>query len=145
MLTSGVHYNKHLQSAWIKYGESNFKFGILEVCSKEELDEKEIYWINKFNANNTKYGYNQTLGGHGVYGYKHSLSNINLFKSRTLTEENNPNSKLDVLKVHEICELLIKGLSIYKIAEMFRVSKSTIQLIKEHKSWKSVVSQYSFI
>lgn len=39
----------------------NFTFEILELCSKEELDEKEIYYIEKYKS--FEYGYNKTLGG----------------------------------------------------------------------------------
>jgi group I intron endonuclease len=34
-----------------KYGKENFKKEILEYCSSiEEMEKKETYWINKFNA-----------------------------------------------------------------------------------------------
>lgn len=47
-----------------KYGTDNFLFEIIEECSKEKLDEKEIYWIKYFN---TYYkGYNLTTGGHSI-------------------------------------------------------------------------------
>lgn len=32
MLNLSVHPNKHLQSAWNKYGEKHFVFKILETC-----------------------------------------------------------------------------------------------------------------
>jgi len=41
-----VHYNKHLQSAWNKYGESNFDFVIIEKCIKNDLLEREQYYLN---------------------------------------------------------------------------------------------------
>lgn len=42
-------------------GIENFNFEILEECDIKELDEREIYWINKFD---TFYnGYNLTQGG----------------------------------------------------------------------------------
>lgn len=57
--------NKHLKSSFIKYGINNFKidkeFDI--AYNKEELNEKEIYWINYYNATNPKYGYNKKEGG----------------------------------------------------------------------------------
>lgn len=59
------HYNKrHLQYAWNKYGEENFDFIILEKCKLEELDEREIYWINFYKTNIREYGYNYESGGH---------------------------------------------------------------------------------
>lgn len=41
-------------------GIENWFFEILEECSKEELNEKERYWINFYRSN--EYGYNQTRG-----------------------------------------------------------------------------------
>lgn len=58
------HYNIHLQRAWDKYGSSNFDFYILELCDKRYLDEKEIYYITKYDT--FKNGYNRTSGGKGV-------------------------------------------------------------------------------
>lgn len=34
-LNHGRHENSHLQSAWDKYGENNFEFVILELCSEK--------------------------------------------------------------------------------------------------------------
>lgn len=45
-----------------KYGKENFDFTILEECPKEQLNEKEIYWIDKYNT--YQKGYNATIGGH---------------------------------------------------------------------------------
>jgi len=57
---------KILNNAIKKYGKSNFKKEILEECSsKEELNEREIYWINKLNSMDTNIGYNIATGGHG--------------------------------------------------------------------------------
>ncbi len=38
----------------------------------EELKSKEKQWINYYNSNNPKIGYNETDGGDGSFGYKHS-------------------------------------------------------------------------
>ena len=54
--------NSILHKAIKKYGEFNFSYEIIEECLKEELDEKEIYWINYFNSMIPN-GYNQTPGG----------------------------------------------------------------------------------
>ncbi len=48
-----------------KYGKENFKKEILEVCTKENLGEREEYWINYFNAVESNDFYNirsQTSG-----------------------------------------------------------------------------------
>lgn len=57
-----------LYNAFRKYGINNFKFEIVELCLESELSEKEKYWINYYNSYNN--GYNETLGGEGVHGYK---------------------------------------------------------------------------
>ena len=46
-----------------KYGIENFKFEILEECQREELNEKEIFYIEKYNSYYD--GYNSNLGGQG--------------------------------------------------------------------------------
>mgnify|MGYP001777153918 FL=1 len=46
-----------------KYGSENFSIKELEECSLEELNDKEIYWIEKLGS--FKYGYNATIGGDG--------------------------------------------------------------------------------
>ena len=49
-----------------KYGINNFKKEIIEECyNKDELNEKEKYWINYFNATNKNIGYNISDGGTG--------------------------------------------------------------------------------
>ena len=42
--------NYPLYRALIKYGIDNFDFIILEECSIEKLNEREIYWIEKLNT-----------------------------------------------------------------------------------------------
>jgi group I intron endonuclease len=64
-LLLNTQQNKHLQRAWNKYGEGNFKFEILELCSELQLNDREIYWISKLNSTDSKYGYNKKYGGEG--------------------------------------------------------------------------------
>lgn len=52
---------KPLYRAMRKYGVHNFNFKILEECSEDQLQEKEIFWIGHYNSYKT--GYNATLGG----------------------------------------------------------------------------------
>lgn len=69
-LNKGIHYNLHLQRSWNLYGQDNFEFLILEICSEDELNSKEMFYVEQFDA--YKNGYNQTCGGDGSLGYKHS-------------------------------------------------------------------------
>lgn len=43
-----------------KYGWDNFELEIIELCSLEELKEKEIYWIAYYDT--YYHGYNETKG-----------------------------------------------------------------------------------
>ena len=58
-LGSGVILTKAIE----KYGKENFKKEILEICEKEELDDKEKYWIAYYNAFEDDNFYNKTEGG----------------------------------------------------------------------------------
>lgn len=92
-------YNKHIFYAIKKYGFNSFEINEeLDIAySPEELDNKEIYYIDKFNSFNN--GYNKNIGGNGnrglfgksnsFYGKKHNdktkkyLSEINIGKKAT--------------------------------------------------------------
>ena len=62
-LNNKKHRNIYLQRAWNKYKEDNFEFYILEICDISLLDEKEIYYIDKFDCLNSQWGYNIEPGG----------------------------------------------------------------------------------
>ena len=87
-LNKGCHVNRHLQSAWNKYGAAAFSFYVIAEAPKEDLSALEIQWIKKLDTANK--GYNLTLGGEGQFGryltdeQKKHLSEIN-------TGANNPN------------------------------------------------------
>lgn len=63
-LRNNRHHNSPLQNSWNKYGESKFKHSIIEVCQREELNDREIYWIKQCNSIVKHSGYNLTTGGY---------------------------------------------------------------------------------
>lgn len=71
-LKKNNHYNKYLQRSWNKYGEDNFEFYVVEFCEESFLDEKEIFYIEKYKSNIRKFGFNLTNGGEGTAGYKYT-------------------------------------------------------------------------
>lgn len=47
----------------LKYGVENHKFEIIDVCLKEELNYKEIFYIELYNSTSREKGLNCTTGG----------------------------------------------------------------------------------
>ncbi|MBO5388913.1 MAG: GIY-YIG nuclease family protein [Lachnospiraceae bacterium] len=71
-LVGSIEIDRALQT----FGLSKFEYGVLEQCKSEELDEKEIYYIAKYD---TYYnGYNNQLGGRktGQNKYDSIIKNI---------------------------------------------------------------------
>lgn len=84
-----------LKKAIKKYGKKHFEKQILEICfSKDELNLKEMQWIEFFDAVNSPDFYNITSGGTGGNTYrflsKVRLENIKQIKKEQNKGENNP-------------------------------------------------------
>ena len=60
----GYYNHRPLYNAFNKYGIENFIVEELEECNTEEVNQKEIEYINKFDTYSN--GYNATLGGEGA-------------------------------------------------------------------------------
>ena len=92
--------NTYFHNAIKKYGVDNFIVEKLEECNIEDLNEREIYYIAKYNT--FKDGYNLTIGGDG---------------NRTLLLDD---------KYEEISSLYLSGFSSNKIATLYKVDKASI-------------------
>lgn len=92
--------NTYFHNAIKKYGVDNFIVEKLEECNIEDLNEREIYYIAKYNT--FKDGYNLTIGGDG---------------NRTLLLDD---------KYEEISTLYLSGFSSNKIATLYKVDKASI-------------------
>lgn len=53
--------NIHLIRAWHKYGRHFFRYSVLEYCDKRLLQEKELFYIQKYNTIDRNFGYNIRL------------------------------------------------------------------------------------
>ena len=81
--------NKHFDSAIKKYGWDNFEHIILdEKLSEQEASQKEKYYIQLYNTFDRRYGYNKTLGGEGILGYKFSEKQKEIMRQNNLGEKN---------------------------------------------------------
>ena len=68
-----INNGTHFHNALLKYGVDKFHLYLLEECTIDKLNEREIYYISIFNS--YKDGYNMTPGGAGVDGYKYTDEN----------------------------------------------------------------------
>lgn len=99
--------NMAIKKAILKYGKENFSIEVLEYCNIEDLDCREIYYINFYNS--YKEGYNSTLGG---------KSGAKPLKLKTIEQQ-------------ECVDLYKLGFSLRNIAKEFNVDKATIKHIIE--------------
>ena len=59
-----------------KHGEDAFTFYVIETCDDDVVNERERYWIEKFDTYKT--GYNLTYGGEGCIRDQSTLKHINM-------------------------------------------------------------------
>ena len=95
------------------YGFDNFDFEVLEECSLNELNEKEMYYISQYNSLYPN-GYNKTKGGNEPH--TNVLKNLN-----------------DVKEIQEL--LKTSALSNIDIGNMYGVSDQTICDINSGRLW----------
>ena len=104
-------YNHLIHKAIRKYKPENFSFNVVEQCSEDELDQKEINWIRIYDCcvlDGKDKGYNMTRGGEG-------------------------SSSIDVYKVYELWD---SGLSINEIANALHCGRHAISVrVKEYENY----------
>ena len=106
---NGSQYNIPLYKAIRKYGLNNFSFEILEECIKTKLDEKEQFYIQKYNSNNPIFGYNLTAGGSASKPSK--LSNEEILKIYYLLSSTNL-SEEEIGKQFNVSQRYISSLNL---------------------------------
>jgi group I intron endonuclease len=137
-------YNSPLYVAIREYGLSNFSISILEECSIEMLDEREIYWIKETNA--TECGYNRSEGGKLLHPNINSPEAKEKRRQSFMNNENNrgehhPRAKLKEQQVVEIRQRYIDGESIDDIWKDFKdiyPSRETFKNIIFGKTYKYI-------
>lgn len=61
MLDKGLHDNSYIQKSYTKHGKDSFKFEVIEYCESFKLIDKENYYINYYNSNDSRFGYNLAI------------------------------------------------------------------------------------
>lgn len=116
-----------IKKAITKYNRENFKKEILEYCkTKEELNEKETYWINKFNSTNPEIGYNVLKIGNSSLGYKHTEETKEKLKKNRIGKK--------------LSDLHKKNISQGNIGR--KVSKDTRKKISEKLKGKTITKEH---
>jgi len=134
---------RYLNNSIRKYGKDNFSVELIEVCELDKADEKEIYYINKYNSLYPN-GYNLTKGGKNFtihqpeeklilnstkekrgrdFGYTHKEETIEKMKQYHL----NKNMNLDYVQTRKknISDKLTK---VYETKRIERLSQMIINL-----------------
>ena len=117
--------NTYFHNAIQRYGAENFTVETLEECEVSQLDDREIYYIAKYNT--FKKGYNLTIGGGG--------------KKKIVSDD----------QYDEIQALYLSGFSSHKIAALYNVDKTTIvkilklQGVKIRESKKISINHQEFL
>lgn len=147
---------KILKQSINKYGKENFKKVILEYCiSLDDLNEKEISWIEKLNARNRDIGYNISSGGNFGDTITNNpnkeeickkLSLANKGKKRTEQQKLNYSK---ALKNHKVSDETRKKQSKTRRERNIKPSlkniESTIKRLKENYSGENNINAKTFI
>lgn len=120
---SNKSYYNNFYKAIREYGLDNFEFDILEECSEEQLNEREIYWIAFYDSYNN--GYNMTPGGDGI---------------KSNEGEDHPRHKLTEKQVYEIRERYANHEYCYRVYEDYKtlIGESGFKKIWNGYTWTKV-------
>lgn len=91
-----------LYQAFRKYGHTNFTFEVLEECSADLLDQREVYWSIQYNSL-VPNGYNMVECGSSSYGEynqnsKYTTEQIYYIRKSVYTDLKTPEQVLDEVK-----------------------------------------------
>ena len=129
-LRNNKHQNDYLQKSWNKYGEDNFDFSVICECNKEDLDNKEIYYIDYYKSTDSKYGYNLREGGESG-----TMTETTIKKLRGL------GSTLSQDDVRHIKMLIYLLMDRNEIVKMYDVSPKVLTAISQGKNWGYVLPE----
>ncbi len=166
-LNLGVHANKHLQSAWNKYGEENFKFEIIETienasCTNKYLRDLETKYIQESKCYEDSIGYNFIPGGIGTLNLpcseekKKKISKANKGKKAwnkgvSMSEEQkeklreiNRVKRGKPIDIYSITGEYLETLgSVKEVVEKYKVAKNTItDSCKNRRASKKYIFKY---
>jgi hypothetical protein len=143
-LRKGTHNNRAMQNDYDEFGEKSLTYTILcfnKDYTEEDLRVLEQEYVKKLDSFNN--GYNDTLGGVGMWGYKHTPEQLER-RSISMTGENNPTSKLTNDEFYQIVDLFKKGYTNDEIADLYNIHTRYISLIRHKRRFKRLWEDINF-
>lgn len=153
-LEKGTHYNKHLQRSYNTYGRDAFVFEVIEWCDVSELDEREKYYIQKYDSMNINKGYNNEGGGNvgkevservreakrGANNPMYGKSPSEESREKMRISSRGHNTKLTEEQVYQLKEDLVNGIPQKEVAEKYGLTVAAVGKIQMCKNWQYVHS-----
>lgn len=124
----GLHHNSYFQNAVNVHGFDAFEYSVLERCSVADLDDREAYYIDKFNARDRAFGYNIREAGNESDMPVETIEKIRI-------ANRGQNSKLTPEDVERIKISRLSGRKCYELAQEFGVSLAAINKITMCHNW----------
>ena len=135
--TKNENRHAYFHKALLKYGRDNFIWEELEQCnSPEELDNREIYWIDYYKSTDKDFGYNLSKGGQAGKGIgQQTLSD--LWKTQEFKDKMKAATRKGSRKITEEDISVIKGArkdgySCLACSEFFNIANSTAERYYYH-------------
>ena len=111
-IVRGLHSNKHLQRAILKYGKNNFTIETIETCDKENLQSREQFYIDELDV--CEKGYNISPIAYSNKGVKHTKETLEkmsqALRGKKFTNEHKEKISL-ALKAHQRTKEHCKNIS----------------------------------
>jgi hypothetical protein len=124
-LRKNKHSNQYLQNIYNKYGKESLSFHILEICSKENLNNREAYWVSLMDKDSL---FNTGAVGNVLEMTKIVKEKISLKKKGTFgIVANKGKRSITENTANSIREYIMKGFSITDTAKYFNLNHGTIR------------------
>lgn len=138
-LRGGRHANRFLQRLYLKYGEGNLHFSIVELVGDiRDLINREQYFIDHYQSANSEFGMNMAPAAGSQLGFKHSeesrrkmsIAGTGKIKSpghrakisasnRGLKKGPSPKRSLSDLQAVEAARLYREGMGLKKLGKIY--------------------------
>jgi len=137
MLNNHSHHSQKLQNSWAKYGGKYFNFSIIEICEKEYLNEKEQYYIKKYNS--LASGYNCNLEYRETKKYA-LINDCKILKLNLSVEEEGIYAKIRQKLIEDgSCRIYSVNKTWGEYAKEFKISRNRIKDIFESLMNKNLI------